>query len=174
MHKGNGEGSGDREELVIGWFLTSMRFHFYFLARSAEGCGGDGKHVRHLSFIMWKVKVLVAQLCLTLCDSMDSSLPGSSVHGILQARIREWVAMPSFWRSSQPRDRTQVAHIAGGFFTVWDTREAQEYWSGCPIPSPGDLPDPEIKPGSPTWRVDSLPAELPGKPHCNKDGSLKS
>ena len=40
----------------------------------------------------------------------------------------------------------------------------QEYWSGMPFPSPGDLPDPEIKPESPAWQVDSLPAELSGKP----------
>ena len=48
------------------------------------------------------------QLCLTLCDPMDYSLPGSSVHGILQARILEWVAMPSSRGSSQPRDWTHV------------------------------------------------------------------
>ena len=47
-----------------------------------------------------KVKSFVAQLCLTLCDPMDCSLPGSSVHGILQARILEWVAMPSSRGSS--------------------------------------------------------------------------
>ena len=47
--------------------------------------------------------------------------------GILQARILEWAAMPFSSGSSQPRDRTQVSLIAGGFFTVWATREAQEY-----------------------------------------------
>ena len=46
------------------------------------------------------------QSCLTLCDCMDCSLPGSSVHGILQARILKWVAMPSSRRSSQLRDQT--------------------------------------------------------------------
>ena len=46
----------------------------------------------------------VTQSCLTLCDSMSCSPPGSSVHGILQARILEWVAMPSSWGSCQPRD----------------------------------------------------------------------
>ena len=51
---------------------------------------------------------LVTQSCLTLCDPMDCSPPGSSVHEILQARILEWVAMPSSRGSSQPRDRTQV------------------------------------------------------------------
>ena len=60
-----------------------------------------------------KVKVKVVQLCLTLCDPMDCSLLGSSVHGILQNRILEWVAFPFSRASSQPRDQTQVSHIAG-------------------------------------------------------------
>ena len=55
---------------------------------------------------------------------MDYNLLGSSVHGILQARILVWVAVPFSKKSSQPRDRTQVFHIAGGFFIVWATREA--------------------------------------------------
>ena len=75
------------------------------------------------------VLCLIAHLCPILCDPMDCSLPGSSVLGILQARILEWVAMPSSMGSSQPRDRTQVSHTAGKFFTNWATREAQEYWS---------------------------------------------
>ena len=58
--------------------------------------------------------------CPTLCDPMDYT-----VRGILQARILEWVVIPFSRRSSQPRDRTQVSHIAGGFFTSWATREAQ-------------------------------------------------
>jgi len=53
-----------------------------------------------------------------------------TVHGILQTRILEWVVVPFYRGSSQPRDRTQVSHTAGGFFTGWSTREAQEYWSG--------------------------------------------
>ena len=61
-----------------------------------------------------KVKVLVVQLCLTLCDPMDCSSPGSSVHGILQARILEYVAIPFSRGSSQPRDQTQVSGIAEG------------------------------------------------------------
>ena len=48
-----------------------------------------------------------------MCDPVDCSLPGPSVHGILQARILEWVAMPSSRGSSRPRDRTQVSRIAG-------------------------------------------------------------
>ena len=55
----------------------------------------------------------VAQSCLTLCDPMDSSLPGSSIHGILQARILEWVAISFSRVSARPRDQTQVSRIAG-------------------------------------------------------------
>ena len=191
--------------------------------------------------IMWKIfsKVLYSEIikvrmraqscptesCLTHCNPMDCSLPGSSVRGILQARILEWVAisysrgsslsrdwshiscvlcigrwilhhwapwearnacvvlrhwvladsvtpwtvvhqaplflgvlqvrllergaMPSSRGSSQPRDGTQISRSVGRFFTVWAAREARECWSGKPIPSPGDLPEPGIEPGSP-------------------------
>ena len=58
----------------------------------------------------------VAQSCSTLCDPMDCSLPGSSVHGILQARVLEWVAISFSRGSSQPRDQTQVSHTAGRRF----------------------------------------------------------
>ena len=58
------------------------------------------------------VKVTVTQTCLTLCNPM-----GYTVHGILQARVLEWVAFPFFRISSQPRNRTQVSPIAGAFFT---------------------------------------------------------
>ena len=68
------------------------------------------------------VCVLIAQLCLTLCDPMNYSPLGSSVHGIYQARILEWM----------------------------------------PFPSPADLPDPGIEPGSPALQVDSLPFESLG------------
>ena len=59
-----------------------------------------------------KVKMLVTQSCLTLCDSMDCSPPGSSVPGILQARILEWVAMFSSRGSSRPRDQTHVSDVS--------------------------------------------------------------
>ena len=71
------------------------------------------------------MKMKVTQLCLTLCDPMNYI-----VHGILQARILEWVVFPFSRRSSQPRDQTQVSHIAGVFFTSRATTEAKEYWSG--------------------------------------------
>ena len=80
--------------------------------QSQISCGGCGDTMSE-----W---VKVAQLCLTLCDPMDYR-----VHGILQAKILEWVAL-SFSRGfSQPRNRTQVSHISGRFFTSWATREAQ-------------------------------------------------
>ena len=75
-------------------------------------------------------------------------------------RTLEWVAIPFSRGSSQPTDQTQVSFIAGGFFTSLATREAQEYWSGWPIPSPRDLPNSGIKPGSPALQADSLQIEL--------------
>ena len=86
-----------------------------------------------------EVKVKVPQSCPTLCNPMDYA-----VHGILQARIPGWVAFPFSRISSQPRDWIQVSHISGRFFTSWTTREAQEYWSEQPVPSPADLPDQEL------------------------------
>ena len=77
--------------------------------------------------IKWVKSSEVAQSCRTLCDPMDWSLSGSSIHGILQARILEWVAV-SFSRGySWPRDRTQLSHIAGTHFNLWATREA--HWT---------------------------------------------
>ena len=69
-------------------------------------------------FKKWWV-VLVAQQCQTLCNPKDCSLPVSSVHGNLQAKILEWVATSSSRRSSQHRDWTQVSCLAGRFFTIW-------------------------------------------------------
>ena len=74
--------------------------------------------------ILSHVLCLVAQSC-PICEPIGCSPPGSSVHGDLQARILEWVAMPSSRGSSQPSNRTQVSHIAGRLFTVWATREAR-------------------------------------------------
>ena len=65
-----------------------------------------------------KVLVLVAQLCPTPCDPMDDSPSGPSIHGILQARILEWVAIPFCRGSSQPKDQTWVSCIVGGLFTI--------------------------------------------------------
>ena len=68
--------------------------------------------------------VLVSQSYPTLCDPIDRRPLGSSVHGILQVKMLEWVATPFSKGSSQPTDRTQVSYIAGRFFTIWATWES--------------------------------------------------
>ena len=80
----------------------------------------------------------VAQSCMTLCDPMDCSLSGSSIHGIFQARALEWVAISFSRGSSQPRDQTQVSRIVGRRFTVWATNllwkartQEQPHWRRC-------------------------------------------
>ena len=117
------------------WIINWVSWHIRTELQTGEGSGlysvnpfnNNPVHISVMymhtlffqnSIIYEKVKVLVAQLYLTLCDHMDHSPPGSSVHGILQARILECVALPFSRRSSQPRDGTQVSCIAGGFFTV--------------------------------------------------------
>ena len=79
--------------------------------------------VRLLKFPGPWTLVSVAQSCLSPCDPVDCSPPGSSVHGILQARVLGWVAISFFRGSSQPRDRTWVSCNAGRFFTIWATRQ---------------------------------------------------
>ena len=105
------------------------------------------------------------QSCPTLCDPIDSSPPGSAIPGILQARTLEWGAIAFSVLSCSvvsnsllPMDYSPPgSSVHGGF-------SRQEYWSGLPCPPPGDLPNPGIRPGSPTLQVDSLPSEPPGKP----------
>ena len=147
----------------------------------------------------------VAQSCWTLCGHMDCSPPGSSVHGIFQARILEWVAVPTSRGSSQPRDQTHISCIGRQILYHWTTWEAlmytclgvcmlscfshvwlfttlwtvahqaplfsgfsqQECWSGSPFLPPGDLPNPGIKPTSPTIPAlagGSIPLAPPRKP----------
>ena len=67
----------------------------------------------------------VAQLCPTLCSPMDCNLLGSSVNGIFQARVLEWVAISFSKGSSQPRDWTRVSCIVGRYFIIWATREVK-------------------------------------------------
>ena len=73
-----------------------------------------------------KVKVLVDQLCLILCDPMDCSLLGSFVHGISQAQMLEWIAIPFSKGPSQLSDWTWVSCISGGFFTIWAVGKAPQ------------------------------------------------
>ena len=85
--------------------------------------GDRGVDKAHRASALWVVsEVKVAQLCLTLCDPLDYT-----VLGVLQTRILEWIAFPFSRGSSQPRDRTQVSYIAGGFFTSRATREALKW-----------------------------------------------
>ena len=101
--------------------ITSDIEHFFITWHSSSGFSAFPVSLSHSSIL---VKVLAAQLCLTLCDPVDCSPPGSPAKGILWARILEWVAMPSSRGSSRPRDRIRVSSIAGRFFTIWATREA--------------------------------------------------
>ena len=80
-----------------------------------------------VNMIVFELKVKseceVTQLCPTLCDPVDCSLPRSSIDGIFQVRVLEWVAISLSRGSSSPRDRTQVSHFVGRCFTIWATRE---------------------------------------------------
>ena len=88
-----------------------------------------------LLFPLWSC-CLVAKLCPTLCDPMDYNLPGSSVHGISQSRILEWVAIPFSRGSSWPRDRTHISCIGRWILDCWARREA--YQSHQVTLPPGD------------------------------------
>ena len=99
-------------------------------------CGAAGrKWEQHWRYLLGKTQQqLITQSCLTLCNPMHCSPPGSSVHGILQARILEWVAMPSSRGSSWPRDQTQVsctACIGRWILYHWDTWEAPKRLHKC-------------------------------------------
>ena len=100
------------------------------------------------------VKVKAAQLCPTLCDPMDYT-----VHGILQARMLEWVAFPFSRASFQPRDWTQVSCLSGAFYQLSHKGSPGILEWGA-YPSPVDLPNPGIELGSPTLQADSLLTEL--------------
>ena len=177
--------SRKEEPLVIhtNSFLFTHRFCFSSAASMLRATrlrcvcmGGGGGHCPYFLFFSQKtpgkektvgqrrpqLSVLFVQSCLTLCDPKDCNPPGSSVHVILQARILEWVAMPFSRGSSQPRDQTQVSCIAGGFFTIWVTREA--------LPQPGK---PSAKPAPKSSREtgrDSV--EVQGNNGASASGTL--
>ena len=86
---------------------TEMRAH-----REPLGCPGTSPDRSHTTLLVHScVCAKLLHSCLTLCDPVEDSPPGSSIHGILQARILEWVAMPSSRGSSRPRDRTHISYI---------------------------------------------------------------
>ena len=111
------------------------------------------------------VKVLIAHSCPTLCEPMDGSLPGSSVHGTLQARTLEGVAIFSSRHlpdlGIEPRSPALQSSptLQADSLPSEPQGKPQEYWSRLPFPSAGDLLDPGIEPGSPAWQADSLPSD---------------
>ena len=102
---------------------TTLTQHVYIWTH-ATACLYHTSHLHVCAHVWWSESE--SHSLLSLCDPMDNSLPGSSVHGILQAWILEWVAISSFRGSSQPWDWTQVSRIAGRFFTIWATREVTQ------------------------------------------------
>ena len=112
------------------------------------------KHKRERLFFLGHTRMLVPhvharsfQSCPTLCDPMEYRLPGSSVQEILQARILEWVAMPSFRGSSQPRDQTHVSCFGRRFFITSTTL----------------VPQPRIRPMHPCCESAILTTRPPGR-----------
>ena len=90
--------------------------------------GPGSKHLRLMGHRSFSQLLNSAESPSVVSDSLW--LYDCTVHGILQARILEWVAFHFSRGSSQPRDKIQVSRIAGKFFTSWAIREAQEHWSG--------------------------------------------
>ena len=120
MHKGESEKQG-WSVIWSSWIFCKGEIYEWVISSSSL----VARNMFIQDGLLWNVYVcLVAHSCPTLCNPMDYSLLDSYACGVLQAKILEWVAMPSSRGSSQPRDRTQVSCIAGGFSTVWATREA--------------------------------------------------
>ena len=112
------------------WVLTN--YPPYVMVSGYSKKQGKNLHYSHSMFPNHQAHVtpwpktcewLVAQSCPTLCDPMDCSLSGSSLHGIFQAIVLEWIAISFSRRSSRPRDQTRVSRIVDRRFTIWATRE---------------------------------------------------
>ena len=102
--------------------------------------------------IVKEVKVWVSQSCLNLCNPVDYSLPGSSFHGVIQARILEWAAISFSRGSSWTRDRIWVSCIVGRFFTIWATKEAL-------VGLVNAMVFPVVMYGCESWTINRLSAE---------------
>ena len=114
-------GEGDRREVQDGGTHVHLwLIHVDVWQKTPRYC-----KIISLQLKQIKSESEVAQSCPTLCNHVNCSPPGSSVHGILQARILEWVAISFSRGSSQPGDQTQVSRIAGRRFNLWATREAE-------------------------------------------------
>ena len=100
-----------------------MATHSSVLAWRIPGTGEPGglpsMGLQSRTRLKWLSSSSVSHSVMSLCSPMDCSPPGSSVHGILQARILEWIAIPFSRGSSWPRDQIQVSHTAGRFFIIW-------------------------------------------------------
>ena len=118
--------------MVILLFIFIFTYLFsHTILNVFKGCIRVGRLLLPMIYafkILMKVEILVTQSCLSLCNPIDCSLPGSSVRGILQARILEWISIPLSRGSSLPRDRAWLSFIAGWFFKAWATREALKFW----------------------------------------------
>ena len=132
------------------------------------GSGGSARYIHPAAAAAAKS----LRSCPTLCDPMDYSLPGFSIPRILQAQTLEWVAI-SFSNAWKWKVKVKSLSRAQLLVTPWTAAyqaspsmgfSRQEYWSGVPFPSPWNLPDPGIKPGSLALQPDALPSEPPGKP----------
>ena len=124
-----------------GIFLTRLHLCLVLVLSTSVGCTTAGPFLSSSMILTCNLSsnsfnndiyslCLVAQSCPPLCNPWTVACQAPLSMGILQARILEWVAMPSSRRSSQPRDRTKVSCLAGRFFATRVTWEAQEYWSG--------------------------------------------
>ena len=120
----------DEESKAQSW----VRWHDPDYAAIKQECWNSNQSPFASKGRVWGV--LVAQSCLTLHNAMDCSLPGSSIHGVLQARIPEWVAISSSRGSFWPRDGAQVSCIASGFFTIWVTRDVHVLLTNSYFPYP--------------------------------------
>ena len=109
------------------WELThafQTNSHFLFNPASVSFCYSQPKNPNEHGICC----CLVTKSCLTLCDPMDCSSPGFSVHGICQTRILEWVALPSSRGSSWPRDRTHIFCVGRQILYHWATSEAWTWY----------------------------------------------
>ena len=133
------EKKGVTEDKVVGWHHWGSGHEFEQTPGDSEGqgslvlcspCSCKESDMTWQLNNRWLIcyrkvkKVKVTQLCPTFCDSMDCSPLGSSIHGIFQGRIPEWVAIPFSKWTFLPRDQTQVSCTAGEFLTIWATRKA--------------------------------------------------
>ena len=118
-------------------WVTSLHFHRLWVTVHLRNLNAANETTTRNTFLLcWTTETWWLIMCVAWCCVVKFlsrvwffASPGSSVHGNLQARILEWVAVHFSRESSQPRDWTQVSCTAGKFFTNWATKEAQEYWS---------------------------------------------